>query len=132
MSTPSSTTPSENSPLSGTEVEIAREIIGGTEWVVVESDAASEPELEGNQGICHKPTQRLLINRAEVPPAGYDFVRFHEEFHASVWMNGGLYGLQRIIGCDDEKMEEIEEYIITSWGQAMFDTLTRNGHLTYK
>ncbi len=128
-STTTSSTPSETSPES--ETEIARTVIGGTEWVELLSDSQQEPELEGNQGICHMATQRLLLNRNEVPSRGYSAVRFHEQFHASARQSGAVLGLQMILGVDADKMEEIEEYIVSAWGQAMFDTLYRNGYLKY-
>jgi hypothetical protein len=112
------------------EVEIRRDIVGGAEWTLVVSDSKLEPELEGNQGVCRKATQKLLINREETCPSGYSFVWFHELAHAVGWMNGSVYALQQLIGCDDEKMEVIEEFIVQVWFQGMFEALKQNGYLT--
>ncbi len=113
------------------EVELGVTIIGSSEWREVLTDGGNEPELEGNEGLCHNKTQRILVNRDEVAPAGIPSVRFHEQFHAAVRISGAALGLKRIIGCSDEKMEEIEEYIVSAWGQAMFDVLYRNNYLKY-
>lgn len=104
--------------------------VGGTAWEVIYTEAKTKKGLRGNEGLLLKNEHKIYINKDLVPPSRVASVVFHEMLHACSDISGSYYAVRQSLGIDEERMHELEELLIRTWGQAMFDTLVRNGWLT--
>lgn len=102
--------------------------IGGTEWTVIRSTPTTHPELEDHEGLTVYDRHEILVNTDKVPTDRFPAVLFHELMHAAGEISGASHVLEKWL--DVENFDDVEEILIRTYGQAMFDTLTRNGWLT--